>query len=82
MSTDDASRSIDPILMGMLLGAMPLSAADEKAIKAALKNLERARDQYHQRIIQANKNGASVRDIAVILGVSHQTVHNIITAHS
>lgn len=43
-------------------------------------NAQQARDAYHHRIAQANADGLSTRTIANIIGVSHQTVHNIITA--
>lgn len=82
MTLKRAPGSIDPILLGMLLGAMPLSAADKKAILDALARAEQARDKYHRCIVEANQRGASVRDIAAILDVSHQTVANIIRAYN
>lgn len=82
MTLPDSQASIDAALVSMLLGVMPLSKADETAIRRALKRAEQARDAYHARIVEANEHGASVRDIAKILGVSHQTVANIIRAYS
>lgn len=43
--------------------------------------LDRARSDYHHAIILAHLDGHSVRTIAAVAGVSHQTVHNIITRH-
>lgn len=44
-------------------------------------HLDRARSDYHHAIILAHLDGHSVRTIAAVAGVSHQTVHNIITRH-
>ena len=77
---DETPGSIDPLLVSMLLGVMPLTDDDAERIRNTLARLAEARDAYHAAIVQAHNNGASVRDIAAILDVSHQTVHNIIRA--
>ena len=66
----------------MILGVMPLTPEDETQLREANARLNLERDKYHAAIIQAHKNGASVRDIAAVLDVSHGTVHTIIRAHS
>lgn len=47
----------------------------------ARTHLDRARSDYHHAIILAHLDGHSVRTIAAVAGVSHQTIHNIITKH-
>jgi transposase len=55
---------------------------DITGLQIATENLTRARTVYHHRIITAHTNGMSLRNIANIVGLSHQTVHNIITTHN
>jgi transposase len=57
-------------------------AHDITGLQIATDNLTRAHTAYYHRIITAHTNGMSLRNIANIVGVSHQTVHNIITAHN
>lgn len=55
-------------------------AYDITGLQIAADNLVTARKAYCKRIYDANENGMSVRAIAAVLDVSHQTVHNIVKA--
>lgn len=56
-------------------------ARDTYGLQIVQQNLNDARTAYNARITAAHNNGMSLRAIAAVLGISHQTVHNIITAH-
>lgn len=47
--------------------------------ESALDDAERARDEYHREIVKLHRSGASLREIAEGLGVSHQRVHQIVS---
>ena len=44
-------------------------------------DLNHARNAYHYAIYLAHLDGHSTRTIAAAIGVSHQTIHNIIQRH-
>ena len=50
-------------------------------IQTARNNLDTALNQYATTITAAHDAGMSLRTIAAIVNVSHQTVANIITRH-
>jgi transposase-like protein len=50
-------------------------------LETAQRDLNQARANYHITIVQAHNNGMSLRAIAAVLDVSHQTVANIINAN-
>ena len=54
---------------------------NRQRIEHAANDLAKAQHAYRDTIATANANGLSTRTIGTILGVSHQTVHNIIKAH-
>jgi hypothetical protein len=47
--------------------------------EAALDEAERLREAYHREIVKLYRSGASLREIAEKLGVSHQRVHQIVS---
>lgn len=51
------------------------------ALEQATATLTAARNNYAETITAAHDAGISLRDIAAAVGVSHQTVANIITRH-
>ncbi|SRR5581483_8224582 len=51
------------------------------AYESALDDAERLRDEYHREIVKLHRSGASLRDIADGLGISHQRVHQIVAPH-
>ena len=58
-----------------------MNAWDTEGLLIAQTNYEQARHEFHQRIMLAHQNGMSLRAIAAITNVSHQTVANIISRH-
>lgn len=46
---------------------------------SALDEAERVRQRYHREIMKLHRSGASLREIAEGLGMSHQRVHQIVS---
>ena len=49
--------------------------------ESALDEAERLRVAYHREIVKLHRSGASLREIADGLGMSHQRVHQIVSPH-
>lgn len=47
--------------------------------EGALDEAERLRDAYHREVLKLHRSGASLREIAENLGISHQRVHQIVS---
>jgi len=47
--------------------------------ETALDGAARLRDDYHREIIKLHRSGVSLREIAEVLGISHQRVHQIVS---
>ncbi len=47
--------------------------------ESKLDEAERLRDEYHRAIVKLHRSGASLREIAEGLGISHQRVHQIVS---
>lgn len=57
---------------------MTVTAEQRQALQRAAKNLAAASAERDKLVISAYQEGASLREIADLLGVNHVTVRNII----
>lgn len=61
-----------------MMPVVTIRPADAEALGRAQKNLKDATEQRRRMIARAAKNGATLREIAEAVGLSHQRVDQIL----